>query len=103
MLKCQIVKEAPEATLSASTGDVATTGGSSRDSAWLLSQRACVAQGEAHAAGLCATDVETFCASVKPGELRLSLCLSNQLAEEEKGNVEGGQPGSQRAEQANTS
>ena len=35
------------------------------------------------------TDIESFCKSIKPGELRLAVCLSNQLAEEEKGNVEG--------------
>ena len=41
-------------------------------------------------AGLCLTDIDNFCKSVRPGELRLALCLGNQLAEEEKGNVQGG-------------
>ena len=40
-------------------------------------------------AGLCDNDINAFCPKIKPGELRLSECLSNQLAEEDKGNVEG--------------
>lgn len=42
-------------------------------------------------AGLCDNDINSFCPKVKPGELRLSQCLSNQFEEEEKGNVQGEQ------------
>lgn len=40
-------------------------------------------------AGACAGDIENFCATVKPGEGRLSECLTRQQDEEAKGNVEG--------------
>ncbi|KAK9797745.1 hypothetical protein WJX73_005342 [Symbiochloris irregularis] len=63
-VKSQLVKEAPEATISSGTGDISTT-------------------------GLCDHDIDAFCAKVRPGELRLATCLSNQKTEEEKGNVEG--------------
>jgi hypothetical protein len=40
-------------------------------------------------AGACAGDVENFCSTVKPGELRLAECLTKQQEEEAKGNVQG--------------
>ena len=39
--------------------------------------------------GLCAGDIELFCGKVKPGEQRISKCLTDQALEEEKGNVQG--------------
>lgn len=40
-------------------------------------------------AGDCAGDIDNFCMDVKPGEGRISACLTKQLEEENKGNVEG--------------
>lgn len=40
-------------------------------------------------AGACAGDIDNFCTDVKPGEGRISECLTKQLEEEGKGNVEG--------------
>eukprot|EP00884_Botryococcus_braunii_P009912 jgi/Botrbrau1/18922/Bobra.177_2s0076.1 len=60
----KVIKEAPEATLNAGTGDVSTTGD-------------------------CAGDIDNFCGEVKAGVSRLADCLSKQLEEEEKGNVQG--------------
>lgn len=37
----------------------------------------------------CKADIKYFCSTVKPGEGRLSLCLKNQIEEEEKGSVTG--------------
>ena len=45
--------------------------------------------GAATTAGACAGDIDTFCLDVKPGEKRISDCLSSQEEEEDKGNVEG--------------
>eukprot|EP00884_Botryococcus_braunii_P009910 jgi/Botrbrau1/18920/Bobra.177_2s0074.1 len=74
----RLIKEAPEATLNAGTGDVLTTGFASR--IWLG-----VMPGE----GNCAGDIYNFCSEIKAGMRRLADCLSKQLAEEEKGNVQG--------------
>ncbi|BDA41257.1 probable Golgi apparatus protein 1 [Coccomyxa sp. Obi] len=63
-VKAKIIKEAPIGVLPSGTGDVATT-------------------------GACAGDVENFCATVKPGEGRLAICLTKQQDEEAKGNIEG--------------
>lgn len=37
----------------------------------------------------CKADIKYFCSTVKPGEGRLSLCLKNQIEEEDKGSVTG--------------
>eukprot|EP00884_Botryococcus_braunii_P009911 jgi/Botrbrau1/18921/Bobra.177_2s0075.1 len=60
----KVIKEAPEATLNAGTGDVSTTGD-------------------------CGGDIDNFCSEVKAGVRRLADCLSKQLEEEGKGNVQG--------------
>jgi len=60
----QIVAAADEVELQSGTGDLDTT-------------------------GRCASDITHFCPETKPGEGRISKCLTNELAEEEKGNVQG--------------
>ena len=37
----------------------------------------------------CAGDIDNFCATTRPGEGRIALCLAEQLEQESKGNVEG--------------
>jgi len=37
----------------------------------------------------CEADVKYFCSTIKPGEGRLAMCISNQIEEEEKGSVIG--------------
>ena len=37
----------------------------------------------------CAGDIDNFCATTRPGEGRIALCLTEQLEQESKGNVEG--------------
>jgi len=64
-VKAKIIEEAPGAILASGTGDVSTT----------MS---------------CAGDIDNFCADTKPGEGRISECLTKQFQEEAKGNVEGG-------------
>ncbi|KAK9820440.1 hypothetical protein WJX72_010380 [[Myrmecia] bisecta] len=63
-VEAKIVKEAPGATLANGDGDVATTVN-------------------------CAGDIDAFCDGIKPGESRLADCLTQQMTEEEKGNVDG--------------
>ncbi|KAK9816541.1 hypothetical protein WJX72_001742 [[Myrmecia] bisecta] len=63
-VEAKIVKEAPGATLANGDGDVATTGN-------------------------CSGDIRAFCDWREPGESRLADCLTQQMTEEEKGNVDG--------------
>jgi hypothetical protein len=44
------------------------------------------------ASGDCAGDIDNFCEKVNAGVKRLANCLSKQLEEEEKGNVQGDLP-----------
>ena len=64
-VKAKVVEEAPGAILASGTGDVSTT-------------------------NACAGDIDNFCPETKPGEGRIADCLTKQLDEEAKGNVEGG-------------
>eukprot|EP00238_Polyblepharides_amylifera_P013095 CAMPEP_0196572234 /NCGR_PEP_ID=MMETSP1081-20130531/2305_1 /TAXON_ID=36882 /ORGANISM="Pyramimonas amylifera, Strain CCMP720" /LENGTH=880 /DNA_ID=CAMNT_0041889479 /DNA_START=135 /DNA_END=2777 /DNA_ORIENTATION=+ len=56
----QIVEQADDVDLQSGTGDISTTGD-------------------------CNEDIERFCPDVKPGESRMSECLTNQLNDEESG------------------
>lgn len=40
-------------------------------------------------AGICESDIDEFCIDVMPGLGRLSICLSDQLKEQEKDNYDG--------------
>lgn len=138
-VEAKVIKEAPEATLNAGTGDVSTTGivpmgfdvsivlsalrqppksmrvslgffllscvllkegvlMSNVDKAWwylftVESSCCCCCRvcscTKFVLAGDCAGDIDNFCDSVKAGVNRLATCLSKQLEEEEKGNVQG--------------
>lgn len=59
-----IVEAADEVELESGDGDVSTT-------------------------GACANDIEHFCAGIKPGEGRISTCITKQLDAESAGNVDG--------------
>jgi len=45
--------------------------------------------GDLSTTGACADDLLHFCRSIKPGEGRLSACMTNERNEEDKGNVQG--------------
>ena len=64
-VKAKVIEEAPGAILASGTGDVSTT-------------------------NACAGDIDNFCPETKPGEGRIAECLTKQLDEEAKGNVQGG-------------
>lgn len=55
-------------------------------------RRACVSARSLHAcarAGECQTELDQWCATVKPGEARLAKCMSDQLAAEAKADYKG--------------
>ena len=45
--------------------------------------------GDVSTTGDCASDIKFFCKTAKPGEGRISACLTNQLDQEENGAVTG--------------
>ncbi|KAK9857617.1 hypothetical protein WJX84_000703, partial [Apatococcus fuscideae] len=63
-LESKIIKEAPPAVLTSGVGDVSIFGD-------------------------CRQEVQSFCVSIPPGQSRVSRCLSEQEAQEEKGNIAG--------------
>lgn len=102
----QLVAEAPAAELASGDADVSTTGAQTvaqlitwpefgseaRLTAWhvkLNCTTSSLASFLVLAAGACAAAFDVFCASIKPGEGRFAECLTEQLHQEQLGNVQG--------------